>query len=186
MTKTLLQTLAIFAALALTNCAHNKNKAEKIDTKIENDEAIASGESLGVKNGNMVVQKKVMMNEEVRRLQYEVYELEDRVYGNRQYGSLGIYGVLKDCKSELSDPANGGDGKLKWTEPIERVTTKEDEFKIGLDDKAKLVGVSEEFLQDRITRFKGYRTVLQGREDELQTKLTICKSDLRSAKAKKN
>jgi hypothetical protein len=78
----------------------------------------------------MVVQKKVMMNEELRKIQYEVYELEDRVYGNRKYGSLGLYGVLRDCRLQISDTKNGGDGKLKWTEPIDRVTDKEEEFKI--------------------------------------------------------
>lgn len=43
----------------------------------------------------MIVQRKVEMIEELRRLQYEVYEKEDRVYG---------------------------DGKLKWTENMERIT----------------------------------------------------------------
>ena len=42
-----------------------------------------------------------------------------------------------------------------WTEPIDRVTDKEDDFKIGLDEEKKLVGVTEEFLGDRIGRFRG-------------------------------
>lgn len=128
----------------------------------------------------MVVQKKVMMNEELRKLQYEVYELEDRVYGNRKYGSLGLYGVLRECRLQLSDTKNGGDGKLKWTEPIDRVTEKEEEFKIGLDEEKKLVGVSEEFLADRIKRFKGYKSVLDKRQDEYEEKVAICKAELKS------
>lgn len=178
--------LAIFlAGLTLSmvmGCSHNPNKAEKIDTKVDKGATISGEEQVGVKDGNMIVQKKVVMSEELRRLQNEVYELEDRVYGNRKYGSAGLYGVLKDCKMKAADKANGGDGHLKWTEPIDRVTDKEDDFKIGIDEKEKIVGVSEEFLKDRIERFRGYKVVLQKREDEYEDKLSICKNDLANLK----
>lgn len=177
----ILSGLFVTALLLLSACAHNPNKAEKIDTKIDKQDTITGDTSVGVnKDGDMIVQKKVAMNEEVRRLQYDVYGLEDRVYGNRKYGSLGLYGVLRDCKFQISDPKNGGDGKLQWTEPIDRVTDKEDEFKIGLDEKDKLVGVSEEFLKDRIERFKNYKKVLQQRQDEYEEKVEICKAELRA------
>lgn len=185
-TKQILLTsiLLISIDLGLSACAGNPNKAQKIDTTVENSSQISGDTQLGVKDGNMVVQKKVMMNEELRKVQYEVYELEDRVYGNRKYGSLGLYGVLRDCKLQLSDPKNGGDGKLMWTEPIDRVTDKEEDFKVGLDEGKKLVGVSEEFLTDRIARFKGYKNVLNKREDEYEEKVAICKADLKSRIAK--
>ncbi|MBC7420303.1 MAG: hypothetical protein H7328_06195 [Bdellovibrio sp.] len=173
-------TVSVTMGLFLSSCASNPNKAEKIDTRLDHSGQVSGDTELGVKNGNMVVQKKVMMNEELRKLQYEVYELEDRVYGNRKYGSLGLYGVLRDCKLQLSDPKNGGDGKLMWTEPIDRVTDKEDDFKIGLDESKKLVGVSEEFLSERIARFRGYKSLLAKRQDEYEEKLAICKSDLKS------
>lgn len=143
-------------------------------------EEITGDTSLGVKDGNLVVQKKVAMNEELRNLQNEVYSLEDRVYGNRNYGSLGLYGVLRQCRMDLADKKNGGDGKLMWTEPIDRVTDKEDEYKIGIDEKDKVVGVSEEFLKDRIARFRNYRGVLQKRQDEYEDKLAVCKAELKS------
>lgn len=171
------------ALLILSGCKSNPHKAEKIETAVENSDVVTGDTTVGVKDGNMVVQRKVQMNEELRRVQYEVYELEDRVYGNRKYGSLGLYGVLRDCRMQLSDPKNGGDGKLKWTEPIDRVTDKEDEFKIGLDEKDKLVGVSEEFLKDRLQRFRGYNSILQKRQDEYEEKVAICKAELRSQKA---
>lgn len=174
--------LALLTALAA--CKSNPHKAEQIETEIENRGEVSGDTSVGVKDGQMVVMRKVQMNEELRRIQYEVYELEDRVYGNRKYGSLGLYGVLRDCRLQLSDPKNGGDGKLKWTEPIDRVTDKEEEFKVGLDEKEKLVGVSEEFLKDRLERFKGYKNVLQKRQDEYEEKVAICKAELRSQKAR--
>ena len=172
------------AALLLFAGCSSKHKAKDIDTSIENSQNLNSETKHGVKDGDMIVQKKVEMNEELRRLQYEVYELEDRVYGNRKYGSLGLYGVLRNCKTELSDPRNGGDGKLAWTEPMERITDKEDEFKIGLDEQKKLVGVTEEFLKDRIDRFKGYKTLLMKRQDEYDEKVAICKTDLNGRKAR--
>lgn len=172
--------LLISIELLFTACATNPNKAKEIETKMDNAAQISGDTALGVKDGNMVVQRKVMMNEELRRIQYEVYELEDRVYGNRKYGSLGLYGVLRDCRMQLSDTKNGGDGKLKWTEPIDRVTDKEDEFKIGLDEENKLVGVTEEFLADRIKRFKTYKNVLTKREDEYEEKVAICKAELKT------
>lgn len=168
----------------LSSCSHNPHKAEKVDTSIKNSDQVSGDTAVGVKDGNMIVQKKVQMNEELRRIQNEVYEMEDQVYGNRKYGSLGLYGVLRDCKMQISDPKNGGDGKLKWTEPIDRVTDKEDEYKIGLDEKDKLVGVSEEFLKDRIQRFLGYKQVLMKRQDEYEEKVQICKADLKSQQAK--
>lgn len=166
--------------LVLAACASNPNKAKSIDTAMNHTGSISGDTEVGVKDGNMVVQKKVMMNEEMRRLQYEVYELEDRVYGNRKYGSLGLYGVLKTCRQDLSDPRSGGDGKLMWTEPMDRVTDKEDDYQMGLDEKDKLVGVSEEFLKDRIARFTEYKKVLQKRQDEYEDKVAICRAELRA------
>lgn len=173
-------------AVSLAACSTNKHKADKIDTKIEKSDRVSNDTSVGVKSGNMVVQRKVQMNEELRSLQNDVYELEDKVYGNRKYGSLGLYGVLRDCRSQLADKDNGGTGKLLWTEPIERVTDKDDDIKVGLDEKEKLVGVSEEMLLDRISRFRNYKSVLQKREDEYEEKVAICKNELKAKKAEKN
>jgi hypothetical protein len=175
--------LSVIAAGVLVSCSSNPHKAEKLDTKIEKAEGVAADQQLGVKDGNMVLQRKVIMSEELRKLQYDVYELEDRVYGNRKYGSLGLYGVLKKCKVELSDKKNGGDGKLIWTEPIDRVTDRDEDYKMGLDERDKLVGVSEEFLKDRITKFRNYRNVLEKRQDEYEEKLAVCQVDLRGRKA---
>lgn len=160
-------------------CASNPHKAEKIDTEMETA-AEVSGERVGIKDGNMIIQKKVQMNEELRRIQNEVYSLEDRVYGNRKYGSQGLYGTLKSCRLKLTSKEFGGDGKLMWTEPLERITDKEDEWEVGIDEEDKIVGVSEEFLKDRIERFRGYKKVLQKREDEYTEKLEICDAALRS------
>ena len=174
--------ISIAAALVLSSCASNPHKAEKIETEMEKQNTISGNEAVGVKDGNLVVQKKVRMNEELRRIQNRVYGLEDRVYGNRKYGSKGLYGSLKDCRRQLVSREMGGDGKLMWTEPIDRVSDKEEEFKIGIDEQDKIVGISEEFLKDRIKRFRKYRSILQKREDEYEEKLEICDTKLAAAK----
>ncbi len=178
-----LRLLAVSGALIFVAgaCSHNPNKAEKIDTNMKS-EGTVTGETVGIKNGNMVVQRKTLLTEELRDLQYEVYGLEETVYGNETYGTLGLYGVLKNCRLQLVDRKNGGDGKLIWTEPIDRVTTKEQELKLGVDENEKLVAVSEEFIRDRIERFRGYRTLLKKRQDEYQQKVDICTAQLSSRK----
>jgi hypothetical protein len=65
---------------------------------------------------------------------------------------------------------------------MDRVTDKEDEFKIGLDEKDKIVGISEEFLKDRIERFRGYKKLLEKRQDEYEDKVAICKTELKARK----
>lgn len=172
----------MFLMFGLAACSSNPHKAEKIDTALDKQDKMTGEQSIGVKDGNMVFQKKVNMAEELRRLQIDVYSLEDKVYGNRKFGSQGLYGNLKGCRKDLVDPKNGGNGKLKWTEPMDRVTDKEEEFKLGLDDKDKIVGVSEEFLKDRIERFKDYQRVLQKREDEYAEKMEICEAELKAQK----
>lgn len=165
--------------LFLCFCASNPHKAKEIDTSMEKEKSLNDEESIGVKNGDMVYQKKVDMAEELRRLHINVYSLEDRVYGNREYGSLGLYGVLKKCRAEVVHPKNGGEGKLMWTEPMDRVSDKEDDFEIGYN-RENLVGVSQEFLKDRIQRFKDYKRILQKREDEYRNKNDICEAKLKS------
>lgn len=180
----LIVSLAIFPLMILTSCSSNPNKAEKINTKMDNATEIA-GEKFGTKDGKIIVQKKTLLAEELRRLQYEVYELEDQIYGNIKYGSQGFYGVLKDCKLKVSDKSLGGDGKIRWTEPMDRVTEKEEEFNFGIDENNKLVVVSEEYISDRIKRFQGYKKILRTRYTEYQEKIDICKAEQRSKEFEK-
>lgn len=165
--------------LLLGSCSHNPHKAERIDSEVKKSQAVQD-EEVGIKSGNMVVQKKVSASTELKRLQFEVYELEDRVYGNRRYGSKGLFGALKECRSRLSSKELGGDGKVMWTEPEARVTSNEQELKLGLDEKDQLVGISEEHLKDRLARFKGYKQTLEKRQTEYEDKLEVCDAAIRA------
>jgi hypothetical protein len=180
--KASIKVLAAGSAMLIVGCASNPHKAEKIETAIEKKQRVGNDQAIGVKDGNMVYQKKLDMAEELRSLETDVFETEDKVYGNRKYGSQGMYGVLKECRLKLSSKDLGGDGKLKYTEPVNRVTEKEEEFNIGLDENEKIVGVSEEFLKDRIFRFQKYKLTLQKREDEFQEKIDICNAEVSARK----
>lgn len=173
-----MRTLLILAAIVLAGCKSNPHKAEEIKTELDKAATVSGSQALGLKNGEMVVQDKAAMSEKLRDLQNAVFALEDKVYGMRKLNSLGLYGDLKSCQRRMASRQYGGSGNMVWTEPLDRVTDKEDEFKIGLDEKKELVGVSEEFLRDRITRFQGYKTILQKRSDEFEAQIEACKAQL--------
>lgn len=170
--------LLVVGVLFIAGCKSNPHKAEKIETKLESSETVSGNSKVGLKNGEMVVLDKVQMSEKLRDLQNGVYSLEDKVYGTRKLGSLGMYGELKACRRKLASRQYGGSGSMMWTEPLDRVTDKEDELKVGIDEKKDLVGVSEEYLKDRIQRFQTYKMILQKRSDEFQEKIDQCNQDV--------
>lgn len=173
--------LLALSVLSLSSCA-SKNKAKEVDTKIDNTTQVTSDSVIGVKSGDMVYQRKVQMNEELRSLELAVYNTEARVYGGPRYlDNRGLYGVLKDCRAELGDVTNNGEGKPQWTEKREYVTPDDDFSQIGLENK-KLVGVTEEYLLDRIKRFKEYKATLESRQEEYETKVKACEMQLAAQK----
>lgn len=175
--------LAFMGVLTMIGCA-SKNKAKELDTKIKNTSQVTSDSVIGVKDGDMVYQRKVQMNEELRTLELAVYNLEARVYGGPRYlDNRGLYGVLRDCRAELGDVSNRGEGKVQWTEKREYVTPEDDFTQIGLENK-NIIGVSEEYLLDRLSRFKGYKTTLEARQEEYETKVKSCEMQLTAQRQK--
>jgi hypothetical protein len=161
----------------LVGCA-NPNKAQKLDTKLDQSEVVTGSQRVGLKDGEMITLSKEQMAEKLRDLQNSVYSLEDKVYGTRKLGTLGLYGDYKSCRRKLASKQYGGNGDLAWAEPLDRVTDKEEQLKLGLDENKALVAVSQEYLRDRIQRFQGYRTILQKRSDEFEDKIQACKAEL--------
>jgi hypothetical protein len=177
-------------ALSVAACSHNPHKAEKIETKIENQEVIKPGESLGLNDkGEMIFQKKIQLASYLKDLQVEVYSLETEIYGDDSTGRKGIYGALRDCLDEVRSKKHGGDGKVA-PPPTKDIRTKGEDMtitallekakegKIGLDEKKKLVGVTEEYLLDRTKRFEGYRSVYQDRKEWFNEQNRKCEADL--------
>jgi len=176
-----MKVLLLFLAMAfVAGCKSNPNKAENVQTNLDAQAGVSGTQTLGLKKGEMVVMDKAVMTEKLRDLQNAVYSLEDQVYGTRKLNTLGLYGELKSCQRRMASRQFGGSGNMVWTEPLDRVTDKEEEFKIGMDEKKELVGVSEEYLRDRVMRFQGYKTILQKRSDEFTSQIESCKSSLAS------
>lgn len=178
----LILTLLLLGMVGCFNvgCA-SQHKARNIDTSIELSAPVNQDSVVGVKNGYMIYQKKVLMSEQLRTLENEVYNLEARVYGGPRYlDNYGLYGVLKNCRAKVGV----ADGKLPWTETREYVTPDYDEQEVGIEDRKRLVGLSEEFLKDRIERFRTYKKVLMGREDEYETKVKQCELELKAQVAR--
>lgn len=169
--------LFLLFSVLLTGCSTNPNKAEPVTTQLDQATAVGT-QQVGVKNGEMVVLEKGQMAEKLRDLQNSVYALEDKVYGTRKLGTLGLYGELKTCQRKLASRQYGGSGTLVWAEPLDRVTDKEEELKMGVDEKKEIVGIKEEGLNDRWLRFQGYKTILQKRSDELQDRIEACKAEV--------
>lgn len=172
--------------LFLAACKSNPHKAEQLQTDLQSSQGVSGSQQVGLKNGEMVVLDKTQMSERLRDLQNSVYALEDRVYGTRKLGSLGLYGELKGCRRKLASRQYGGSGTMVWSEPLDRVTDKEEELKVGLDEKKDLVGVSEEYLKDRIQRFQSYKMILQKRADEFSERIETCKAEVTSKELDSN
>ncbi|XGC81579.1 hypothetical protein ACES2L_03680 [Bdellovibrio bacteriovorus] len=176
--KMLLIVLMMFAV----SCS-STHKAKDVDTKVEIAAPVRGDSVVGVKDGDMVYQRKVSMREELRRIELDVYDLEAKVYGGPRYlDNRGLYGVLRDCRTQMGDSKNGGDGKVRWTESREYVTPEDDFSAIGVEDKRIIVGLSEEFLKDRLNRFRGYKKTLEKRQDEYETKVKVCQLELAAQK----
>lgn len=176
--------LVVFLSLAvMAGCRHNPHKAETVETPVEKADMVASGERIGVNSdGEMVFQRKSNLAEELRKLQNDVYEMEDRVYGTRKYGTLGLYGKYSSCLRKVPPTEKAG---LPRLEKLDRWSDKEEPTKLGFDaGKEKLASVTEEKLRDRIQKFQEYRRVLQEREDQYEDNIRSCEA--LALKAKNN
>lgn len=166
--------------LFLAACASNPNKAEKIDTEIQKKEDMGGGTVIGLnEKDEMVMQKKVKLADYIRQLQFEVYGLEDTIYGGDESGNKGLWGVLEECQMKENSAEIGGEGTYVKMPDKARLTDREDQFqKIGLDEKKNLVAVSTDYLKDRIRRFENYKATYKQRKDWYETQVKICNANL--------
>ncbi|PWU16211.1 MAG: hypothetical protein C5B49_10865 [Bdellovibrio sp.] len=172
----LFRSLPLFGLLFFfTACKTNPNKAEILDTKVDKADIVNSDEQVGVnKDGDMIYQKKMILAEELRRLENDVYDAEDRVYGTRKYGTLGLFGQYSSCLRKLPSEQRAALPKL---EKLDRWSDKDESAKMGIEaSKDKLALVSEEKLKDRVAKLQEYRRVLQEREDQYTENIKTCET----------
>lgn len=183
--KNLLIILTI--AFFIPACATNKQKALKEKNELKAYELnlgstsdVSGNDYLGVRDNKVVVQRKVLLSEQLRKLKNETYGLEFEVYGNRDYGTKGLYGVYRDCLIDLNSKNNGGDGKVQPIEDPAPVLKDEPDMLFTKDERGNLIGVSEEYLSERIDRYKKFKEVLNQRREEYERKVRVCKNDLKN------
>lgn len=178
---------ALIPFCILTACSTNPNKAEKVTSDIQVKQDMGGGIIVGLnENDEMVMQKKVQLASYVRQLQFEVYGLEDTIYGGDETGK-GLWGVLEECQTQENSLALGGEGTYVKMPEKSRLTEKEDQAqKIGLDEKKNLVAVSTDYLKDRIRRFENYKDTYKQRKDWYETQIKVCKANLDRKTQKSN
>lgn len=167
--------ISTLVGLTITGCS-NKNKATELETQISNQSDVTSDQQIGVdKDGDMVFRKKTLLTDEIRKLQDEVMDIEDRVYGTRKYKTTGLRGKYQKC---FNGKSSAQKDSLKPIPPIKRVSEMNDEaIKFGIDpSNKKLASVTEEKLFDYVEKYKKYRTNLQQTEDDLRGLIESCES----------
>jgi len=168
--------LLIFSLSIFIACTSDKVK--EVQTDLQNKEISSKDTSVGVnKDGNMVVQKNVNLARELRRLDQEIKETEDRVFGTRAYNTTGLAGKLKKCAATKSED----EAKNYSLDQFERMSDADHDLNLAEDREAgtdknsgKLIVQNEEKLSAKIKKMTKYRSQLIEKEDEIQTKLTKC------------
>lgn len=166
--------------LLVTACATNPNKAEKLQTDIQKKEDLGGGAVIGLnEKDEMVLQKKVKLADYIKQLQFDVYGLEDTVYGGDESGNRGLWGVLEECQMKENSAEIGGEGTYVKMPEKARLTDRDDQVqKIGLDEKKNLVAISTDYLKDRIRRFENYKATYKQRKDWYETQIKICTANI--------
>ncbi len=163
----------------LVGCA-NRNKADVIDTRLDKAAAISqqAGSYVGVRDKEFVLQRKKNLAEELRSLEENVRQTDDRVYGTRAYETSGLWGKLQECRNRHKDESSDLDaGKLERFSDSEYLLNWADnsDAKAVVDkDSEKLMAISDEDLSKYITRFGKEKKRLQAKEDEIKDKLAKC------------
>jgi len=170
--------VAVLVALALTGCGSKEKKVsmdepEKLDREYVNKTGERS-ESVGEKGGNIVIQKKVALEEDMTRTKDAIADAENSIYGSSRQDPGGMWLKLKECRRKTADPRLGGNGVPEAMEKWEKPSATDPDVKYRVEDKKKIVAVSEEQLEDRLGRLRNVKNILDRRYEEYRDKLDSC------------
>jgi hypothetical protein len=161
--------------LSMLACTSKDKKVESINTKLDDSQTVSPNTNVGTTGeGDLVYQHKTDLVNELVTIQDEVNELQDKVYGNPDYDSKGLYGKVLECRKKKALKT----GELSFI-PDKTPVIDEDQMRVGKDSQTKkLIGYTEENLQKRLTRFKDYKKTLYARQDELDGYIEKCEVEL--------
>lgn len=165
--------------LLVSACASNSGPRE-MDKTLNNRTDDAS-EKIGLRDDKVVIQKRIYLEEQLWSLKSEVDDLQRAIYGSSRQDPGGIWMGLRDCRKRLADPRIGGMGKPEPMETWSNITKQDEAFFYKVEKNSNsLVGVSEEALDDRLTRYQTHKRVLTTKYEEMKDKLESCEDKYHS------
>lgn len=172
-----LNLVLLFSSLILISCAQTPK--EEADSSADGDIGVAAEEQ-PADQVNVKDQDAEEPSEEVKKAERlsdrplpkdkaavrdRIVQVENESLGDMKKKTLGLLGDLKACRMKLSSKAYGGDGKLFWEEPSDRL--------------------SEKWLSDSEASLNEYQAVLmivRYRRDYLSGELSACEGELKKRK----
>jgi len=172
--------------IVLSGCASKKevnvslDEAPKFDKKL-NSATLDRNERVGVKDGTVKIQRVVYLEENLSKLQTEIDDLENQVYGPSKTFPGGIYLDLKTCRTNAADVRIGGNGVPEPMEKWQKISQKNEDFNYHVDANNSVIAVSEEDLATRISSLQKLQRMLNDNYDNFKEKLDNCKSKYKTA-----
>lgn len=172
--------ILLIAVLGLTACS-SKKKLESINTEMEDKAQLSASAAIGKNNsGETVIQEKTKLVDYLMDLERQVYTSEEAIYGNKSYGNIGKYGALENCMTELQKKTTGKWGMVELPEKVLFTKLGGPKKKAGIDEKKRLVVLSEEEITSRIKRFEEYKQTYEDQEEWFDVELKNCTLKLKN------
>jgi hypothetical protein len=172
--------ILIMSVLALAACS-SKKKLETVETELEGQAKINNTTSIGkAGSGDTVIQEKTKLVDYLVDLERQVYAAEETIFGNKAYGNIGKYGALENCAVELQKQTSGKWGMVEMPEKIVLTKLGGPKKKPGIDEKKRLVVLSQEEITARIKRFEDYKEAYENQDDWYDTEIKNCNLKLKN------
>ncbi len=167
------------AVCGLISACGSKEKTVSMDApeKFDKEYVTKTGERnevVGEKGGSIVIQKKVSLEEDMSKVRDSIEETENSIYGSSRQDPGGLWLKLKECRKKVTDPRLGGNGVPDAMESWEKISINDAAQKYRVEDKKKVVAVNEEQLEDRLSRMRNVKSVLDRRFGEFKDRLDRC------------
>jgi hypothetical protein len=140
-----------------------------------------SGEKMGVRDDQVVIQKRSYLESELARLASQTSDLQETIYGKSRQEAGGLWDELRRCRQKLADPRLGGTGQPDAQEKWENIVDNSDDMKYVVDKYNTVMSVNEEEVSQRLVRFRKYKAVLSDKYDSYKDKLESCQNRYRTA-----
>jgi hypothetical protein len=172
--------ILLLTLLSLAACS-SKKKIEAVETELEGQARIDNTTTIGKNgSGDTVIQEKTKLVDYLVELEKQVYTSEETIFGNKAYGNIGKYGALENCMTELQKKTTGKWGMVEMPEKVILTKLGAPKKKAGIDEKKKLVVLSQEEITARIKRFEDYKETYENQEEWFEVEIKNCNLKLKN------